>query len=109
MSIRTHIIAAVGRASEGQTIAWIGQTAVALREDFVSIADAMGQDVKVRRTNGSESFEFPNGGRIWFMTMRRGRGFVCDRLYVPDRISDDDLLNLSPSVMTSKDGAVIYY
>lgn len=111
MPIKHHLIAAVGRASEGQTVAWIGPSQVLVRADFVSIADVIADGATVRRTNGAESISFPNGGRIWFKSARGGaaRGFACDRLYVPSRISDDDLMNLAPSVMTSKDGAVIYY
>lgn len=110
MPIRTHLIAAVGRASEGQTVAWIGPSQTLVREDFVSIADVIAGGATVRRTNGAESIEFPNGGRIWFKSARAsGRGFVCDRLYVPERISGDDLMNLAPSVCTSKDGAIVYY
>lgn len=87
MPIRTHLIAAVGRASEGQTVAWIGASQVLVREDFLSITDVIADGATVRRTNGAESIWFPNGGRIWFKSLRTGRGFVCDRLYVPERIS----------------------
>ena len=111
MPIRHHLIAAAGRASEGQTVAWIGPSQVFVREDFLSIADVIAGGATVRRTNGSESIEFPNGGRIRFVSVRSSghRGFVCDRLYVPDRIAEDDLLNLVPCVATSKDGAIVYY
>ena len=111
MPIKHHLIAAVGRASEGQTVAWIGSSQVLVREDFLSIADVIADGAAVRRTNGAESIEFTNGGRIWFISARssRRRGFSCDRLYVPERISGDDLMNLTPSIMTSKDGTVVYY
>lgn len=109
MPIKHHLIAAVGRASEGQTVAWIGPSQVLVREDFSSVADVIADGAKVRRTNGAESIEFPNGGRIWFKSFRAGRGFVCDRLYVPERISGDHLMNLAPSVCTSTDGAIVYY
>ena len=109
MPIKHHLIAAVGRASEGQTVAWFGPSQALVREDFISIADVIADGATVRRTNGRESIEFPSGGRIWFKSFRAARGFVCDRLYVPERIRGDDLMNLAPSVCTSKDGAVIYY
>ncbi|UUG69961.1 hypothetical protein SEA_ZUCKER_1 [Arthrobacter phage Zucker] len=111
MSIKHELIAAVGRASEGQTVAWIGPSQVLAREDFISIADVLADGATVRRTSGLESIWFPNGGRIWFMSARSSgsRGFALDRLYVHARIGQDDLLNLVPCVMTSKDGAVIYY
>lgn len=109
MPLRHELIAAVGRASEGQVVAWIGLSHALVREDFRSIADILADGAKVRRTNGDESIEFPNGGRIWFMTVRRSRGFACDRLYVPWGISQDDLMDVVPSVCTSKDGAILYY
>ncbi|UYM26551.1 hypothetical protein SEA_BAUER_2 [Arthrobacter phage Bauer] len=111
MPIKHQLIAAVGRASEGQTVAWIGPSQVLVRKDFISIADVIEDGATVRRTNGQESIWFPNGGRIWFKSVRSSgsRGFACDRIYVPERISGDDLMNLTPCVMTSKDGAVIYY
>jgi hypothetical protein len=110
MPVRHHLIAAVGRASEGQTVAWFGPSQVLVREDFISIADVITDGATMRRTNGAESITFPNGGRIWFRSVRAsGRGFVCDRLYVPERISGDDLMNLAPSVVSSKDGAIVYY
>lgn len=109
MPIKHHLIAAVGRASEGHTVAWIGPSQVLLREDFISVADVIADGATVRRTNGAESISFPNGGRIWFKSFRAGRGFLCDRLYVPEGISGEHLMNLAPSVNTSKDGAVIYY
>jgi hypothetical protein len=109
--IKYELVAAVGRASEDQTVVWIGPSHALVREDFVSIADVIADGARVRRTNGDESIEFPNGGRIWFRSVRgRGaRGFSCDRLYVPSRISQEDLLELVPAVMSSRDGAVIYY
>ena len=110
MPIRHHLFAAVGRASEGQTVAWFGPSQALVREDFLSIADVIADGAMVRRTNGAEAIEFPNGGRIRFRSLRSsGRGFCCDRLYVPEKISGDDLMNLAPSVVSSKDGAVIYY
>ncbi|WNT44896.1 hypothetical protein SEA_ABBYDAISY_1 [Arthrobacter phage AbbyDaisy] len=110
MPIKHQLIAAVGRASEGQTVAWIGPSQAAVREDFTSIADVLADGATVRRTNGGESIWFLNGGRIWFIALTSpGRNFFCDRLYVPERISGDHLLDLASSVSTSKDGAVLYY
>lgn len=110
MPIKHDLVAAVGRASEGQTVAWFGPSQVLVREDFLSVADVIPDGATVRRTNGAGSIEFPNGGRIRFRSLRSsGRVFVCDRLYVPERISGDDLMDLAPSVLSSKDGAVIYY
>lgn len=109
MPIKHHLIAAVGRASEGQAVAWIGPSQVLVREDFMSVVDVIAEGATVRRTNGAEAISFPSGGRIWFKSFRAGRGFVCERLYVHGRIGQDDLLNLIPCVADSKDGAIVYY
>ena len=107
MSNVPELIQAVGRAMEGQQVVWVGN---GLRTLLESVSPFVPASAKVRRARGSEDIRFVNGGRIRFLSLGPGgRGFSCDRVYVPAEISDTNLMHILPSLNGSKDGALIYY
>lgn len=106
---QSTLIAAVGRAIEGQRIWFLAASQAEARESFLAAPDDL-PGASYRRTNGSEAILFPNGGVINFRSARsNGREFSADRIYAPSSISEDALANVIPALATSKDGAVIYY
>lgn len=109
MPLQPALIAALGRAVEGQRVWFIASSQRVSRAYFLSApTDIPG--ATYRLTNGNESITFPNGGVINFRSLRSsGRGFLADRVYAPVGISDADLEDIVPSLAASKDGAVIYY
>lgn len=111
MPIRNELIAAIGRASESQTVVWVGPSRTDMRADFEVAADVVGVGAKVRRANGAESIEFPNGGRVVFMSApgRGGRGFSADRVYVPADADDDLVVEASLMTCTSANPAIVGY
>lgn len=108
MPVNATLIAALGRAVEGQRVWVLASSQKGARECFLSLPGEM-PTATYRRTSGNESITFPSGGVIHFWSTRHGRGFTADRVYVPSNISDDDLASVIPSLASSKDGVVIYY
>lgn len=89
---------------------WVGPSQTVVRADFEVAADVIGDGAKVRRTNGNESIEFPNGGRLRFTSARGShRGFSADRVYVPAEADDDLMDAVAPMVATSRDPAIVGY
>jgi hypothetical protein len=107
--MKTELIQALGRATEGQTIAWIDTSRGELAEAFQAADEAYDGPGTCRRTNGDQEITLPNGGRLRFLTPRRIRGSSIDRAYVPRNISDDDLMEVIPAMATSRDGAIVYH
>lgn len=110
--MKIELIQAIGRASEGQYVGWIGKLHRDIANDF-SYADQTCRDLvaSIRRANGLQRIDFPSGGRLHFLATANGsnRGVALDRAYVPADISDEGLAAVTPALDTSQDGAIVYY
>lgn len=63
----------------------------------------------IRRVNGDQRIDLPDGGCIRFLSINGVRGSTFDRVYLPSGSSEDFLLEVTPSLSTSSNAAVIGY
>jgi hypothetical protein len=109
--MKLELIQALGHAAEGQTVGWVGSRWHEISDDFQA-ADTTCQAAASRicRANGMQEINFPNGGRILFLTPHRVRGITLDRAYMPAHsAAEDALMVVLPSLATSSDGALVTY
>ena len=103
---------AVVSARLGFRVGIFATSAEKAREILGEVEAHMDEDdapLTVRRVNGDQRIDFPDGAWIRFLSIRGVRGSIFDRLYIPAGSSEDVLLEVTPALSTSSNAAIIGY
>ena len=105
------LVSALGRALEGDHVIFFGESATHAAELYKFAEELAPTSCLFRRTNGAQEILSDCGGSLSFLSVSSHavRGRVCSRVYVPAGIDDAAMQQIAPSVVTSKDAAVIGY
>lgn len=109
MLSQSSINAIIDHAEQGNQIAIITKHAKPIIEQ---IDNEVHVDVisRILRTNGQERIEFINGAQVTFHREPNWlRGRTANLVVTPMNLSEDDRLNIIPSINRVNDGEIIGY